>query len=583
MDELSSQKKNLTYIYIAHFTLGIIILIFNIYYYISKYWIYRSFKIIFLIGILIEFTFIAIPLVSLFFIFFRNNLIKSFNSKNKKISLVILILNILIGLILNIIFWMNFSKFPSFYKDCPYNYSFSEFNKLKEENEKHKSNENCQKRICLEYESKFINENLVILNNENNNHLNNYYINDNNNNNIYTNYLCSFDSSIDFLNDEVKCQKIAFTSKNTFLNFCIKYIFYYICQRIKPPSKFGINSIDGCPLENKITTIVDYFIILNLLFSFIPWIIELKFCDKYLYEIEREQNQIVNINNNNENQNEINVALGEAQIQNILNKTTNTSEAHLQRPNSQENINENINKSTKRNSQKNESEAQINYVFFGDELKSINDSKKEDEKEMIQKSDTLRIKNESNQNDENEEHVKQMFKFALSKKNNFNKDTNNNFENSSNNNKLIIEEIYQKKRNDTNGNLFYLKKENKIEENESNIIINKKKNRFFNNGKNKTLNFLGTNCYIRNNIQLNEINNTDSSHDKKKTTNILEKIEQSYFTCKKEKSQDNKIKIIKLNKTVTKNREKKKIMDNIWKIIGSQNLTNLKINIKNQK
>ena len=269
MDEISFTRKNIVFIYIIHFLLEIIIISFNIYYYVSKYWLNVSFKIIFLIGIIIICFFIIFPLIPLLYIYFTQNINNNFYKNNKKISIIFLILSILIGFIINIIFWVNLSKFSSFYKDCPYNYSISDFIKLSE-NEKFHSNEICQKRICLDFGSEFIKSNTIITN-ENNNIL----FNDN-----YFNYLCSFDSSNDFKNNEVKCEKIVFTSNINYLTYCTKYIFYYLCQRNNLPSKYKINFDDECPFDNKKIGFVDIFIILNILFGFVPWLLEFKYMKK---------------------------------------------------------------------------------------------------------------------------------------------------------------------------------------------------------------------------------------------------------------------------------------------------------------
>ena len=211
MDEISSFKKNIVFIYIVHFIIEIIIIVLNIFYYISKYWINISFKIIFLIGIILICFLLFFPLISIYVIYFKNNLSKSFYNKNKIISFIFLVLRIIIGIILNILFWINISKFPSFYKDCPYNYSDSNLNNLKEKIEQYKSNEICQKRICIDYKSQFINEKIIT---DNNNEINNNNNIDIDSSNLFFNYVCNFDSSKDFDNNEVRCKIIYFNSKD---------------------------------------------------------------------------------------------------------------------------------------------------------------------------------------------------------------------------------------------------------------------------------------------------------------------------------------------------------------------------------
>ena len=572
MDEVSNIKKQLLYFYILHFVLEIIILVFNIYYYISKLWVYLSFKIIFLIGIIIICVFLIFPLIPLFFIYIKNNSDKGFYNKNKKISFIFLILNVLIGVILSIIFWVNLSKFSSYYKDCPYNYSFSEFNKLNENNGKYKSNEICQKRICFIYEKNFINENNIILNN--------YYNNQLHNNN---NYICSFDSSIDFKNDEVQCQRITFSSKNDFFNYCAKYIFYYLCERIKTPLKYNININEGCPLENKnskISNIIDIFIILNIIFGFIPWVLEIIYLNKLLNKNENSQNQI-----ENNNQQNINIISNEVQIQNLINRTNNTSEANTRRQNSQEiidiniNINENNNHSLKeisQNNEENENNEQIEYLFIGNVKTGSNNNKKEDKKIIIQRSCERFKKNN----------------FALFKENNLTPQIYNlinspninslnshtkNFENISKDHKSKIDEITINKKTNSHKQLYSLKKKNIKDKN---IIINKV-NRFV-SINNNTLNYLPTNFCLHNNININlNDDNKSSLCENNKKMNTLEQLDKSYYSFRKKynrkKDKENKA---NLSQTLKKNKKvKKRLMDNLYKLITSP--TGLKLDLDN--
>ena len=359
MDEISSSKKNLIYIYIFHLFIELIIIILNIYYYISKYWIYFSFKIIFLIGIIIISFFLLYPIILLYLIYFKSYTNKIFSYKNKIITIIFLIINLLINVILNIIFWVNLSKFSNFYKECPYNYSFSKLNEI---SYNYNSNEICQKRICFNYDSKINNNIITFNNNDNIILLNNEYD---------YNYICTFDSSLDYNNNEITCQQIFFNTNNNYLNYCSKYIFYYLCQRINLPNKFNINNKD-CPLENKnskILNIENIFIIINILFSIIPWLLEIIYFKKFHNETE-----ILNQDGNN-NQNEVNAVQGEAQLQNVLNKTANTSEDNIRRQNLQINVNINLDENPNINETineniKNESKDQVKYIFVGNENKT---------------------------------------------------------------------------------------------------------------------------------------------------------------------------------------------------------------------
>ena len=282
------------------------------------------------------------------------------------------------------------------------------------------------------------------------------------------NYLCIFNSSIDFKNDEVKCQKISFSSKNDFFNYCTKYIFFYLCERKKAPSKYNININKGCPLENKnskFSKIIDFFIILNIIIGFMPWILELKYLNKLLYMTENVQNQI-----ENNNQQIINIIPNEVQIQNLINKTNNTSEANTRRQNSQEiiniNINGNNNRSSKENNQNNEINEQIEYIFIGNIKTNNNNNQKEDKKIIIQRSSERFKKIKENNLSP------QIYNLINSPKINSLNSITKNFENNSNDYKSKINEITINK-NKSKKNFFSLNKKHNKEEN--NIIINQKK------------------------------------------------------------------------------------------------------------
>lgn len=550
----SSFKNELTIIYILHFILEIIIIVFDIHHYISKYWINISFKIIFLVGIIILYFFCIYTIIPLYYIYCCKNITKTFFNNNKKISFIFLILNILVGVTLNVFFWINLSKYPSFYKDCPYNFSLSDLVKLNDNN--YKSNEICQKRLCFNYESKLIDDNNIDLKFDNSDILLNIEEEDNNS------YLCNFDSSIEFENNEVLCKKVSITSKNNYLNFCNKYIFYYICQRNNNPLKYNININNECPMENRNSiNFVDILIILNIIFGIIPWCLELIFIKKYLNKIGETQNQ-----NGNNNQNIINVEQlqNENQIRNILNKTANSSNMNIHRPTSNENVNINgdINEVINESIQKNESKENMQFIFIGKESKNSVEDIKEDEKESIKDKEKLEINKD--------------FEYNINSIQSMNKETETNNFDTKIINKIQTKEIVVKKKKVPNGNLFYLKKENNNND-ENKAIINKKMNRFI-NSNNKSLNFFGPNILNRRLITiLNDQNKSDYTN--KKNTDILNKIENNCLSCKKEEKTENKDKTIHLTKTVKKSRkERNKIMDSVFKLL--ENHSNSKSELK---
>ena len=596
MDEIIYSQKYLTIIYIIHFILEVLIIGFNINYYIVKYWIKLSFKIIFLIGIIMDSFFGLISLILLYFIYFQQNFFKSFFNSNKISTIIFLISAILIGIILVIIFWVNLSKFSNFFIDCPYNYTSEDFKKIIDNLNEFKSNDICQQRLCLKYDSYFINDNSIIINTDDNNILN---IIDNLENNKY---LCTFDSSLDFNNNDVICEKMKFNSNNDFFNFCNKYIFYYLCKRESIPSKYNININKECPSENLdsiASNVSDYFILFNIILGFLPWTIELIYYYKLSSNKVQAQEQIQNpINNNNIVQNEINIIniqQNENQLRNLLNRTANSSETNIRRnntiqnsvnPNQNENqalnnnisINENIiqnnninNSNNNRNNDNenideiiNESNKKIEntqIIFFGKETKSSYNDDKEDEKESNKQN--MQLITESENDDEN----KIIFNLVKNTRDDIveeeNYDINNNLE----------ERVSKKKnKNKNNGNLFYLKKE-------ENVKIHK--NRFV-NINNKTLNYAENNdIKINVNTRNEDLKEPNKSEFNKKEIDILDKIEKNCFTCKKEENEENKDRVSNLIRTVKKNRKDRiRIMDNVWKLLNNNNS---KSELKNKK
>ena len=595
MEEIIYSQKYLTIIYIIHFILEVIIIGFNINYYIVKYWIKLSFKIIFLIGIILDSFLGLISLILLYFIYFQQNLFKSFFNSNKISTIVFLILSILIGIILVIIFWVNLSKFSNYFNDCPYNYSSEDFKKVVDNLNEYKSNEICQQRLCLKYDSDFINDNTLIVNTDDTKVLN--IINSPENNK----YLCTFDSSLDFDNNDIICEKMRFNSNNDFFNFCNKYIFYYLCKRESNPSKYNININKECPSENldsMASNASDFFILFNIILGFLPWTIELI----YYYKLsknkipvqEQEQEQVQNqVNNNNIVQNVINIVninQNENQLRNLLNRTANSSETNIRRnntiqnsvnPNQNENQalndnisitenivqNNNINNSNNNKHSNNENIDEIinennpktdntQIIFVGKEAKSSFNDDKEDEKETNRQKN-MQLITESENDDEN----KNIFSLIKHTKDNIVEDdnfgTNNNIEER-------VQEAHsiKKNKNKINGNMFYLKKEeNQIH-----------KNRFINTN-NKTLNYVENIGIKINATKRNEdLKEPNKSDYNKKDIDILDKIEKNCFTCKKEENEENKDRVSNLIRTVKKNRKDRiRVMDNVWRILNNNN------------
>ena len=600
MEEIIYSQKYLTIIYIIHFILEVIIIGTNINYYIAKYWIKLSFKIIFLIGIILDSFFGLISLILLYFIYFQQNLFKSFFNCNKIATYVFLIFAVVIGIILVIIFWVNLSKFSSFFIDCPYNYSSEDFKKIIDNLNEYKSNEICQQRLCLKYNSDFINDNTITIITDDNNILNIIDAPENNK------YLCTFDSSLDFDNNDVICEKMRFNSNNEFFNFCNKYIFYYLCKRESNISKYNININKECPSENldsMVSNTSDFFILFNIILGFLPWTIELiyyyKFSKNKVQIHEQQQEQVQNQNNSNIVQNVINIInnnQNENQLRNLLNRTANSSEINIRRnntiqnsvnPNHNENqavnnnisINENIiqNNNINNNSNINNNNENIDeiinennqktentqIIFVGKEAKSSFNDDKEDEK------DTNRQKNmhlitESENDDEN----KNIFSLTKHTKNDIAEDDN--FDENTNI-KGRVQEIHSIKKNKIFGNMFYLKKE------ENKIHINR-----FVNSNNKTLNYFENNeINIIANKRNEDLKQPNKSEYHKKDIDILEKIEKNCFTCKKEKNEENKDRVSNLTRTVKQNRKDRiRVMDNVWKILNNNNS---KSELKNKK
>ena len=334
---IKEEYNNLKYILINHLWIFILISFFNILIYIKMYILYNVYKVFYLICTIVFIIFVIIPIYPLIIIFKKN-----LHSRKliffKKISFIIAIIAVITGILINLIIILNNSSLFTFYKECPYNYSFNDISNIfgldKNGNKSINNNDfskKCSNKICVLMEK---------------------YIYDSK---TYS-YLCNFDSSFDFesfinqitkkifsnsnkeKNNQINCDvyndfklenKEEFQGKDEQKYFIIKSYFdicseeniIFKCNRYEKPKKYKIDYHKSCPdfYDNIIALLFGIIsIIFNLICSLILTIYEFLIYKRVLIlyhrinNIEREKTSFTgttknssqikqnNIDNNNE-------------------------------------------------------------------------------------------------------------------------------------------------------------------------------------------------------------------------------------------------------------------------------------------
>ena len=217
------------------------------------------------------------PVASLIITFFKETY-KIFAYLLKITIILIIILFIyVIGSI--ILFYLINKSYPSFYRNCPFNYNISEVENLFTNFERSKNKilelkEVCGNRRC------FYQNNIYDIEKEGI---------------IYKySYLCNYNSSDDFkdeLENIIICENLISKDKDIFesqqllnyINLCNSLIDLYICKTVEAPKVYDIKSNYICPKKSvKSITLEIIIILLNVILSNLIYIIQYIYYNKIL-------------------------------------------------------------------------------------------------------------------------------------------------------------------------------------------------------------------------------------------------------------------------------------------------------------
>lgn len=361
--EIYQEIRSMQITYIFHFIFYVLLGIEHLLIILKIFWnskIHIKFFISCSIIDLIFLLYPIIPLVLIYRIILKKNLAKIF----RLISLIIIILSLIIGIIINIFFWLNLKETTSFSRECPYN-----VNDIKIFLGEEDTTEKCLNRRCI----------LESLNG-----LGDYPYN----------YICNYNSQKDFEIDPnaqypvkqsdgsiiylkyyIQCQEKnsieeLFTDKNNINNDNVIYIYlkkcwdnndmngFYLCQRYEFPNKYEVEENYKCPKDNY--NIILYLcgiflIVLDIIFAFIPWSLDYKSYSRILlFDNSQNENLELDSNENNENNNE--------QQRRRHNETNTSSNNNPNSNNNERNNNQNENNINNNNSNRGTENNNENFI-----------------------------------------------------------------------------------------------------------------------------------------------------------------------------------------------------------------------------
>ena len=276
--------KPLIFNYFFHFILFILIFILHLVIYNKIYWISNVYSKIFLISSFFEIIYFIYPIIPFFMIFLKRFKLKAIKIF-KIISIILLITTIIFGLLISLIVLINTINSKTFCQECPFSLSLSHLNfffnsyygTVPNQDE---IEDKCKHRIC-------------ILNSMN---LNNKY--------PYK-YLCNYDPSYDFTNDEIYkrnfpngteisaksqfiCSPIGINYKDMpfnynelydYLDLCYYLSEFYYCERFNLPKKvYDLDFGSKCPEFSYLFIlyiVCVIIIIIDIVISMLPWGVEI--------------------------------------------------------------------------------------------------------------------------------------------------------------------------------------------------------------------------------------------------------------------------------------------------------------------
>ena len=277
-----------------HLWIFILITIMNIILYIRIYFVYKIFEAFFLIAVIIYFFFIFIPIYPIFLL--KKRLFKIKAKILEKISKYNIIIFLISAFILNLMLFLNVKELFSFYKECPYNFSYNDIARI------FNINYNGRNISSIKYQySKKCSDNRCL------------YIDQNVGNPLPYTFICNFDSAFDFKdlmnkidktlssnnkedksNSYISCEIFdeeifnrdrIFIEKNvndlfiieSYYHICSSKKQFYKCDRSEAPTKYDIKYDFSCPTlsDNIISFIISIFsAFLNIIIAAIIIIME---------------------------------------------------------------------------------------------------------------------------------------------------------------------------------------------------------------------------------------------------------------------------------------------------------------------
>lgn len=210
--------------------------------------IFNYLIIIFSIAIFIYFLNFFFLLISSLLMFTKKVTPTLFNVF-KNIALKIIFFALIKGILLAMVYWINYYHFPKFIQNCPFNFRLNSILKLIQKSNKENMSKNCNLRRCI-------------------------YLSSDNGPNNNNNYLCNFNAEFDYVfnpNKNIICNYESIygyreTKFYSYLEKCYGYSNFYKCYtQEKKHDNYYVKYNLKCPYTFKKRR----YIILGLLFLFI--------------------------------------------------------------------------------------------------------------------------------------------------------------------------------------------------------------------------------------------------------------------------------------------------------------------------
>ena len=352
--EIYQEIRSMKITYIFHFVFYTLLGVEHLLMILKIFWSIKIHIKLFISCSIIDLLFLfypIIPLVLMYHIILKKNLTKIF----KILSLLIIIFSLVIGIIINVFFWLNLKETTSFSKECPYNINDTKLF-IDDEN----PSERCNKRRCIL-------ESINLFEGYPYNYICNY--NSQNEFEIEPNKQYPIklrDGSTYYLKYYIQCEKKGsidelFFDKNNINDQNELYIYlqkcwnnndikgFYLCQRYELHNKFNVDENFNCPKDNYNVILYlsgIFLIVLDIILAFIPWSLDYKSYSKIISfdNNENENLGLENNENNNDQQrrhNETNTSSNNPNLNNA--EGNNNQNGNVNENNNNQNNNNNVN------------------------------------------------------------------------------------------------------------------------------------------------------------------------------------------------------------------------------------------------